>query len=91
MNNATTQLFVDAKNQDFDGAFSPSQEKIPNALRVHAFIYRGYRVEHNGYAYEYAHQDYDGAPDSGDNRIGWHRSLTQALTEINILIEDGEL
>lgn len=37
------------------------------------------------YAYEFVHDDYDGAPDANDNRYGFAASVDEAKSEIDEL------
>ena len=59
--------------------------------------YRGYTISYwakpvptRAWDYDFSHEDYDGAPDSGDNRCGNARSLEQAKEFIDELIEEEE-
>ena len=49
--------------------------------------YRGYKIEycdsHPGYTY--AAEDYDGAPDGGDDRCGWAATIEAAKEDIDAL------
>jgi len=42
-----------------------------------------------GYAYEYVHDDYDGAPDANDNRHGFAKTLDEAKYECDALDEEN--
>ena len=54
-------------------------------------LYRGY-VIYPGQtvfaAYEFHHEDYDGAPDSGDNRCGHATSIADAKSQIDDMEEE---
>ena len=57
--------------------------------------YRGYRIIFNpppipdrSHDWQWSHEEYDGAPDGNDIRIGSSPSLEQARTEIDEQIED---
>lgn len=48
--------------------------------------HRGYRIyvaTDGPYAYAYAHDDYDGADDSKDNRAGYANTVEEAKAEID--------
>jgi len=56
--------------------------------------YRGYHIRHDFTAkpalrspVTYAHQDYDGAPDSNDHRCGLAKTLPEAIRDIDELEE----
>lgn len=40
--------------------------------------------------WDFSHEDYDGAPDSGDHRVGAARSLAEAKEQIDAQIEEEE-
>jgi hypothetical protein len=55
-----------------------------------AMRYRGYVIQHDpppipnrSHDWQFAHEDYDGAPDSGDHRIGTAPSLEEAKAGID--------
>jgi len=59
--------------------------------------YRGYRIVKDpppipvrDFDWQFAHVDFDGAPDSGDNRCGEAVSLSAAIAEIEAIIADEE-
>ncbi len=59
--------------------------------------YRGYSITiwanpfpGSDWECDFAHEDYDGAPDSGDHRCGAARSLEQAKELIDEQIEEEE-
>ena len=59
--------------------------------------YRGYHISHwakpvptRAWDYDFSHEDYDGAPDSGDHRCGAARSLAEAKEQIDEQIEEEE-
>ena len=41
-------------------------------------------------AYSYCHDDYDGAPDGGDNRFGYASSVEGCKQEIDFYLEEAE-
>lgn len=45
--------------------------------------YRNYTISTGGLGYTYVHDEYDGAPDSGDNRNGSCQTIQQCIDEIN--------
>ena len=52
--------------------------------------YRGYRIDFwrkpiptDVFDYDFCHEDYDGAPDSGDHRCGNGRSITDCKSQID--------
>lgn len=56
--------------------------------------YRGFRIYHDPkpipdrrHDWEYAHEDYDGAPDSNDDRHGTAASLEAAKAAIDSMLE----
>jgi len=51
--------------------------------------YRGYRI-HPGYRkkYEFVHDDYDGAPDAGDNRHGEGDTIEHCMKQIDELYQE---
>lgn len=58
--------------------------------------YRGYLIEYwakpipcRAMDWGYAHEDFDGAPDSGDNRWGYAPSLEEAKAAIDEQVEDN--
>jgi len=58
--------------------------------------YRGYRITYDpppiptrDHDWHYCHDDYDGAPDSNDNRWGHACSLEEAKREIDMLIDEA--
>jgi hypothetical protein len=59
--------------------------------------YRGYIIKYDpkpipdrGFDWDYYHEDYDGAPDSGDRRCGAVATMADAKDMIDELIEDEE-
>lgn len=64
-------------------------DRIPGSSWDNPIWYKGYRIylsdlyTTHGYEFEYVHNDYDGAPDSGDNRCGLARSIEAAKAEID--------
>lgn len=67
-------------------------DRIPGSSYDNPLWYRGYRIftgpypEH-GFAYEFVHEEYDGAEDSDDNRAGHAPSLEVCHLLIDV-IED---
>jgi hypothetical protein len=66
--------------------------------RPHDVEYRGYRIyrdpkpvpPHIAGDWSFVHEDYDGAPDSNDNRCGFAQSVADAKSQIDEQIEDAE-
>lgn len=59
--------------------------------------YRGYKITHDrkpipssAFDFDFAHEDFDGAPDSHDVRSGNAGSLVEAKELIDEIIEDEE-
>ena len=59
--------------------------------------YRGYTITYwakpvptRAWDYDFSHEDYDGAPDSGDHRCGNGASVEDCKEQIDDLIEDEE-
>lgn len=59
--------------------------------------YRGYNITYwakpvptRAWDYDFAHEDYDGAPDSGDHRCGNGASVEDCKEQIDEIIEDEE-
>lgn len=58
--------------------------------------YRGFEISVAGYSpapqfdWEFAHEDYDGAPDGNDNRHGRGASLSDCMAQIDDMLEDGQ-
>ncbi len=59
--------------------------------------YRGYKITHSlkpiptsAFDFNFAHEDYDGAPDSHDVRSGNAGSIVEAKELIDEIIEDEE-
>lgn len=56
--------------------------------------YRGYTIRPNDCNIDarcdwvFAHDDYDGAEDSGDHRCGWGASIAECRREIDMQIEE---
>lgn len=53
-------------------------------------IYREYHLHRDHTQWHYVHQDYDGAPDSCDNRCGARAYLEDVLDEIDEQIAEAE-
>ena len=60
------------------------------------FPYRNYKIEYNpkpipdrSFDWDYVHEDYDGAPDGGDDRCGAVASFEAAILAINELEDEG--
>ena len=43
---------------------------------------------HPWYKWSFAHDGFDGAPDSGDVRFGYGRTVEDCLDEIDLIIEE---
>ena len=59
--------------------------------------YRGYQITYwakpvptRAWDYDFSHEDYDGAPDSGDARCGAARTMEEAKELIDEQIEEEE-
>lgn len=58
--------------------------------------YRGFQIGMANYSpaaqfdWEFTHEDYDGAPDGGDNRHGRGASLADCMAQIDDMLEDGQ-
>jgi hypothetical protein len=59
--------------------------------------YRGYTISHwakpipaTSFDYDFSHEDYDGAPDSGDRRCGSGASVEDCKEQIDEIIECEE-
>ncbi len=59
--------------------------------------YRGYTISHAPKAipdgrdgFDFSHEDFDGAPDSGDNRCGTAGSLKDACSQIDGMLEGAQ-
>lgn len=58
-------------------------------------FYRGYHIYPNpvniaaSVDWCYAHKDFDGAPDAGDNRYGYAASIEACKAEIDERLDDG--
>ncbi len=69
-------------------------DRIPGATWDNPIWHRDYRIYVDDCAgtqrqgYGFAHDDYDGAEDSNDNRHGWAQTLAEAKAEIDALIEE---
>ena len=57
--------------------------------------YRGFEISYSikpipsrGFDYDFVHEDYDGAPDSGDRRCGNGSSLEDAMDQIDEILDD---
>lgn len=54
--------------------------------------YRGYLIYHSthGYGgkYEFVHEEYDGAPDAHDHRLGSGKTIEECVIEINQQLEE---
>lgn len=69
---------------------------VPALVSPGTYSYRGYLITYDpfhlggfGSPYSYVHEDYDGAPDSGDRRCGSAVSVEDAVTEIDDLEDDA--
>lgn len=64
-------------------------------FRNGAYLYRGYHVGPAAYSpaaqfdWEFAHEDFDGAPDGNDNRCGRGASASDCMAQIDDLIEEA--
>jgi hypothetical protein len=62
-------------------------DRIPGSSPYNPIKYRGWEISltQNPYqdGYDYAHESFDGAPDSGDDRCGFARTVAEAKTEID--------
>ena len=73
-------------------------DRLPGSSQSNPIIYRnyeialchcgGYDVMGHGYEYCFAHESYDGAPDSNDHRNGHAPTVEAAKREIDAQIED---
>jgi len=63
-------------------------DTLPGSSWINPIWYRGYRifVTETGY-FDYVHDDYDGAPDSGDHRAGYARTVDEAKAAIDEMEE----
>ncbi len=59
--------------------------------------YRGYTISHDpkpipdrSADFDFSHEDFDGAPDSGDNRCGTAGSLKDACSQIDGMLEGAQ-
>lgn len=50
---------------------------------------KGWKIEPHGIGWDYCHQDYDGSPDSRDDRCGWG-ALADCIAEMKELDERRE-
>lgn len=59
-----------------------------------AIMYRGYRIHHRDSAYDkrwsFIHDDYDGAEDAHDHRLGSESTIEECIVAINEQIKDNE-
>ena len=68
--------------------------QITAMLEACETTYRGYRISPSLVSYMpssdwcFAHEDYDGAPDGGDNRCGYAASPEACRAEIDMLEDD---
>lgn len=66
----------------------------PGSSWANPIHYRGYRiylsmVQHEAFAYEYVHEDYDGAEDANDSRYGHAPSIEACKAEIDEREDDA--
>lgn len=56
-------------------------------------LYQGYKICIGGYIgrWKFVHEDYDGAPDARDNRIGYGTSIGECIQQINEYILENEV
>ena len=68
-------------------------DRIPGTTWDNPIWYRDkwriYVANHCFVNYEYVHDDYDGAPDAGDNRCGHGQTVEECKAEIDQYIEDS--
>lgn len=61
-------------------------DRIPGSSWDNPIWYKNYRICIGYYvAYEFVHDDYDGAPDANDNRCGHASSIEDAKAQIDEL------
>ena len=71
-------------------------DRIPGTTWDNPIWYRDYRIYVDDRAgtstsgYGFAHDDYDGAEDGNDCRLGWEPTLDKAKSEIDAQIEEFE-
>jgi hypothetical protein len=60
--------------------------------------YRGYTISHEpkpipdrSADFDFSHEDFDGAPDSGDNRCGTAGSIEDACEQIDDILEGAQI
>lgn len=64
-------------------------DRIPGSSYDNPVWYRGYRIYIGMFMpYDFAHDDYDGAPDAGDNRCGYGSSIEACKAEIDDIEEE---
>lgn len=71
---------------DDDFTLEPTDERI--TYRGYVITYDAPPIPDRRWDWHFVHENYDGAPDSGDHRHGDAASLTDAMCEID-LIEDA--
>lgn len=52
--------------------------------------YKGYVIKPDTYGFEFYHEDYDGAPDSGDKRCGHSVTIGGAMALIDEQVAEAE-
>ena len=59
-------------------------DRIPGTTWDNPIWYRGFRIYLSDYeGFCYCHDDYDGAPDAGDNRCGHGQTVAECIDEID--------
>ena len=61
-------------------------DRIPGTTYDNPIWYRGWKIyvaNHCFVNYKYVHDDYDGAPDAGDNRCGHGQTVEACKAEID--------
>jgi len=86
-------IFTTTRNQSNDDRLGAWKDKHVTQYDVtQDGIPTGWRVQYNpkqtpdrSNDWDWFHVDYDGAPDSGDNRCGTADSITGAINQINLI------